>query len=128
MTCLTARAITTMIHCMAASLCADNARYLASQLWPNVESRPATIWPPVSIGIRLLQLPFSWLTPRTRAVQKSDLARMYRLFNRVDKGLVPVADTFKKHVEAQGTALVKEVTDAMEAKKTKDAGTGGVVA
>ena len=48
---------------------------------------------------------------------------MYRLFNRVDKGLVPVADTFKKHVEAQGTALVKEVTDAMEAKKTKDAGT-----
>ena len=56
-------------------------------------------------------------------LQKSDLARMYRLFNRVDKGLVPVADTFKKHVEAQGNALVKEVTDAMEAKKAKDAGT-----
>ena len=55
-------------------------------------------------------------------VQKADLARMYRLFNRVDKGLEPVAAMFKKHVEAQGVALVKQVTDAMDAKKAKDAG------
>ena len=57
------------------------------------------------------------------AVQKQDLARMYRLFNRVEKGLVPVADTFKRHVEAQGLALTKAVSDAMEASKAKDAGT-----
>ena len=55
-------------------------------------------------------------------MQKADLARMYRLFNRVDKGLEPVAAMFKKHVEAQGVALVKQVTDAMDAKKAKDAG------
>ena len=47
---------------------------------------------------------------------------MYRLFNRVDRGLEPVAAMFKKHVEAQGLALVKQVTDAMEARKTKDSG------
>lgn len=55
-------------------------------------------------------------------MQKADLARMYRLFNRVDKGLDPVASMFKKHVEAQGLALVKQVSDAMDAKKAKDAG------
>ena len=55
-------------------------------------------------------------------MQKADLARMYRLFNRVEKGLEPVALMFKKHVEAQGLALVKQVSDAMDAKKAKDAG------
>ena len=59
------------------------------------------------------------------AVQRADLARMYRLFNRVDRGLEPVAAIFKKHVEAQGLALVKQVSDAMEARKAKDSGTPG---
>ena len=41
---------------------------------------------------------------------------MYRLFNRIPKGLDPVADAFKRHVEADGMALVKEATEAAAAK------------
>ena len=41
---------------------------------------------------------------------------MYRLFSRIPKGLEPVADAFKKHVEADGMALVKEATEAAAAK------------
>ena len=54
--------------------------------------------------------------------QKSDLARMYRLFQRIPKGLEPVAESFKKHVESEGMKLVKEATEAATAKKDKDAG------
>lgn len=53
-------------------------------------------------------------------VQKDDLARMYRLFSRIPKGLDPVADAFKRHVESEGSRLVKEVTEA--ANQKKDAG------
>ena len=59
-----------------------------------------------------------WQSP----VQKGDLARMYRLFQRIPKGLEPVADSFKKHVESEGMKLVKEATEAASAKKDKDAG------
>ena len=55
-------------------------------------------------------------------MQKEDLARMYRLFQRIPKGLDPVADVFRRHVESEGMALVKAVTEAAEAKKDKDAG------
>lgn len=34
---------------------------------------------------------------------------MYRLFSRIPKGLDPVADIFKEHVEGEGNRLVKEV-------------------
>ncbi|DBA74791.1 TPA: Cullin-1 [Trebouxia sp. C0005] len=54
--------------------------------------------------------------------KKSDLARMYRLFQRIPKGLEPVAESFKKHVESEGMKLVKEATEAATAKKDKDAG------
>lgn len=37
-------------------------------------------------------------------LQKSDLARMYRMFNRLPKGLEPMADIFCKHVEEEGEA------------------------
>ena len=47
---------------------------------------------------------------------------MYRLFQRIPRGLDPVADIFKKHVESEGMKLVKEVTEAMNSKKDKDAG------
>lgn len=47
---------------------------------------------------------------------------MYRLFQRIPRGLDPVADIFKKHVESEGMKLVKEVTEAMTSKKDKDAG------
>ena len=55
-------------------------------------------------------------------VQKTDLARMYRLFQRIPKGLEPVAESFRKHVESEGMKLVKEATEAATAKKDKDAG------
>jgi cullin 1 len=47
---------------------------------------------------------------------------MYRLFSRINKGLDPIADCFKEHVEGEGMKLVKEVAEAVEAKKEKDAG------
>ena len=47
---------------------------------------------------------------------------MYRLFQRIPKGLDPVAEIFKDHVEAEGNKLVKEVTEAVESKKEKEAG------
>lgn len=47
---------------------------------------------------------------------------MYRLFQRIPKGLEPVAESFRKHVESEGMKLVKEATEAATAKKDKDAG------
>jgi cullin 1 len=47
---------------------------------------------------------------------------MYRLFSRISKGLDPIADCFKEHVESEGMKLVKQVAEAVEAKKEKDAG------
>jgi hypothetical protein len=44
---------------------------------------------------------------------------MFRLFQRIPKGLEPVAEIFRDHVEREGTKLVKEVT---ECKKEKDTG------
>ena len=50
---------------------------------------------------------------------------MFRLFSRVPRGLDPIADIFKQHVESEGMKLVKEVAEAVEAKKEKDAGKAG---
>jgi hypothetical protein len=55
-------------------------------------------------------------------LQKEDLARMYRLFQRIPKGLDPIAEMFKKHVEGEGMKLVKEVSDALQSKKDKEPG------
>jgi hypothetical protein len=55
-------------------------------------------------------------------MQKADLARMYRLFSRVARGLEPVATIFKKHVENEGGKLVDQVTEALQSRKNKDAG------
>lgn len=50
---------------------------------------------------------------------------MFRLFQRIPRGLEPVAEIFKEHVESEGTKLVKEVTEAADAKKDKESGTEG---
>lgn len=52
-----------------------------------------------------------------------DLSRMFRLFSRIN-GLQPVADIFRKHVEKEGVALVKQAEDSAASKKEgkKDAG------
>lgn len=76
----------------------------------------------------------SWYDGETTndVTQRDDLARMYRLFSRVpsapDQGLEPVAAIFEKHVEEQGLKLVKEVTEAAQARRDKDAGTLAVAA
>lgn len=54
--------------------------------------------------------------------KKLDLARMFRLFSRTPKGLEPVADAFRRHVEGEGMKLLKEAAAAATAKKEKDAG------
>ncbi|XP_010259687.1 PREDICTED: cullin-1 [Nelumbo nucifera] len=48
-----------------------------------------------------------------------DLSRMYRLFFRIPRGLDPVANIFKQHVTAEGTALVKQAEDAASNKKAE---------
>ncbi|XP_057856922.1 cullin-1 [Cryptomeria japonica] len=51
--------------------------------------------------------------------KKGDLSRMFNLFNKVDKGLDPIANTFKQLVIAEGTALVKQAQDARTKKEEK---------
>ncbi|XP_056168667.1 cullin-1-like [Syzygium oleosum] len=46
-----------------------------------------------------------------------DLSRMFRLFSKIPRGLDPVANIFKQHVTAEGTALVKQAEDAASNKK-----------
>ncbi|KAG6435459.1 hypothetical protein SASPL_100333 [Salvia splendens] len=48
-----------------------------------------------------------------------DLSRMYRLFSKIPRGLEPVAQIFKQHVTAEGTALVKQAEDAASTKKAE---------
>ncbi|KAL0376471.1 UNVERIFIED_CONTAM: Cullin-1 [Sesamum calycinum] len=48
-----------------------------------------------------------------------DLSRMYRLFSKIPRGLEPVANIFKQHVTAEGTALVKQAEDAASNKKAE---------
>ncbi|CAL5223551.1 g6084 [Coccomyxa viridis] len=70
----------------------------------------------------LLEKEHSGAAALMRDDKKADLARMYRLFARVTKGLEPVANIFKKHVEGEGTKLVLQVTEALNNKKDKDSG------
>uniref|UniRef100_A0A7S0WZR9 Cullin family profile domain-containing protein n=1 Tax=Chlamydomonas leiostraca TaxID=1034604 RepID=A0A7S0WZR9_9CHLO len=72
----------------------------------------------------LLQKEHSGCAALLRDDKTDDLARMYRLFQRIPKGLDPVADLFKQHVEGEGNKLVKEVTEEVESKKASDAGKG----
>ncbi|KAH0767967.1 hypothetical protein KY285_003838 [Solanum tuberosum] len=46
-----------------------------------------------------------------------NLSRMYRFFSKIPQGLDPVANIFKQHVTAEGTALVKQAEDAASNKK-----------
>lgn len=70
----------------------------------------------------LLQKEHSGCAALLRDDKTEDLARMYRLFSRISKGLDPISDCFREHVESEGMKLVKQVAEAVEAKKEKDAG------
>ncbi|KAJ4727625.1 cullin 1 [Melia azedarach] len=52
-----------------------------------------------------------------------DLSRMYRLYHKIPKGLEPVANVFKQHITAEGTALVQQAEDAA----TNQTGSAGAV-
>ncbi|CAN4123225.1 unnamed protein product [Withania somnifera] len=54
-----------------------------------------------------------------------DLSRMYRLFSKIPRGLDPVANIFKQHVTAEGTALVKQAEDAASNKKVSGSSSSG---
>lgn len=55
--------------------------------------------------------------------QKEDLARMYRLFSRIPKGLDPMASLFKTHIEAQGAGGLAAGLESLMGPKG-DAGRG----
>ncbi|XP_061369357.1 cullin-1-like [Gastrolobium bilobum] len=51
-----------------------------------------------------------------------DLTRMYRLYHRIPKGLDPVANVFKQHITAEGTALVQQAEEAASNQMTNGSG------
>ncbi|KAI6693065.1 hypothetical protein NL676_020775 [Syzygium grande] len=55
-----------------------------------------------------------------------DLSRMFRLFSKIPRGLDPVANIFKQHFTAEGTALVKQAEDAASNKKFEKKDVGGL--
>jgi hypothetical protein len=50
---------------------------------------------------------------------------MHRLFSRIPRGLDPIADIFKEHVDGEGMKLVKEAASAAETKREKEKDAGG---
>jgi cullin 1 len=78
---------------------------------------------------RLLEKEQSGAAALLRGDKTEDLARAFRLFKRIPNGLPPLADIFKRHVEREGVALVKQADDGAaqkrEAKAAKDAGEKG---
>ncbi|TYJ21789.1 hypothetical protein E1A91_A08G085900v1 [Gossypium mustelinum] len=48
----------------------------------------------------------------TKLSEVEDLSRMYRLYCKIPRGLDPVANIFKQHITAEGTALVQQAEDA----------------
>ncbi|XP_057856921.2 cullin-1 [Cryptomeria japonica] len=54
--------------------------------------------------------------------KKDDLSRMFNLFNKVDKGLDPIANTFKQFVIVKGTELIKQAEDAKKEEKRDSSG------
>ncbi|ONH93831.1 hypothetical protein PRUPE_8G255500 [Prunus persica] len=52
-----------------------------------------------------------------------DLSRIYRLYNKIPKGLEPVSSVFKQHVTAEGTALVQQAEDVASNQTSSGAGT-----
>ncbi|KAL4385870.1 hypothetical protein GQ457_09G008190 [Hibiscus cannabinus] len=64
---------------------------------------------------RLLEKEHSGCRALLRYDKVDDLSRMYRLYCKIPRGLDPVADIFKQHVTAEGTALVQAIGAASNA-------------
>ncbi|PPR92590.1 hypothetical protein GOBAR_AA28081 [Gossypium barbadense] len=66
----------------------------------------------VTYANRLLEKEHSGCRALLRDDKVEDLSRMYRLYCKIPRGLEPVANVFKQHVTAEGTALVQQAEDA----------------
>lgn len=69
---------------------------------------------------RLLEKEDSGCAALLRNDKRDDLARMYRLFGRIPKGLDPIAYLFRRHIEAEGMKLVQDAVLAVEARREKE--------
>ncbi|XP_040971580.1 pre-mRNA-splicing ATP-dependent RNA helicase prp28 [Gossypium hirsutum] len=67
----------------------------------------------VTYANRLLEKEHSGCRALLRDDKVEDLSRMYRLYCKIPRGLEPVANVFKQHVTAEGTALVQQAEDAV---------------
>ncbi|KAF9689450.1 hypothetical protein SADUNF_Sadunf01G0093500 [Salix dunnii] len=61
---------------------------------------------------QLLEKEHSGVHSLLRDDKLDDLSRMFRLYNKVTRGLEPVSNVFKQHITAEGTTLVQQVEDA----------------
>ncbi|XP_022758046.1 cullin-1-like isoform X1 [Durio zibethinus] len=66
----------------------------------------------VAYANRLLDKEHSGCRGLLRDDKVEDLSRMYRLYCKIPRGLDPVANIFKQHITAEGTALVQQAEDA----------------
>ncbi|XVE73270.1 hypothetical protein DITRI_Ditri11bG0103800 [Diplodiscus trichospermus] len=66
----------------------------------------------VAYANRLLEKEHSGCRALLRDDKVEDLSRMYRLYCKIPRGLDPVANIFKQHITAEGTALVQQAEDA----------------
>ncbi|KAF7804825.1 cullin-1 [Senna tora] len=66
----------------------------------------------VSHANQLLEKEHSGCRALLRDDKVEDLSRMYRLYHKISKGLDPVANIFKQHITAEGTALVQHAEEA----------------
>ncbi|XP_057474544.1 cullin-1 [Actinidia eriantha] len=76
----------------------------------------------VVYSTQLLEKEHSGCRALLRDDKVEDLSRMYRLFHKIPKGLEPIANIFKQHVTAEGTALVQQAEDAASNKAESAAG------
>mmetsp|Transcript_133 Transcript_133/g.406 ORF Transcript_133/g.406 Transcript_133/m.406 type:complete len:742 (+) Transcript_133:275-2500(+) len=69
---------------------------------------------------QLLEKEQSGCAALLRDDKTEDLSRMFRLFSRIPKGLVPMSEMFKKHVQNEGLAIVKAAEEAAQERGKRD--------
>ena len=60
----------------------------------------------------------AWMLANSR---NDDLKRMFRLLSRISDGLAPMSDIFREHIQAEGTARLRQVADEITAKAAEGA-------
>ncbi|CAH8336681.1 unnamed protein product [Eruca vesicaria subsp. sativa] len=65
----------------------------------------------VSVAKDLLEMEDSGCSALLRDDKTDDLARMYRLYHAIPKGLEPVSEAFRLHVTSEGNTLIRQAED-----------------